>query len=52
MDGAEMGAIAAVVIGGIPMSDGEGNLSGTVIGALIIGVIANRLNLLNIPQGA
>lgn len=51
-DGAEMDAIAAVVIGGISMSGGEGNLSGTVIGALIIGVIANGLNLLNVPQGA
>jgi ribose transport system permease protein len=51
-EGAEMDAIAAVVIGGISMSGGEGNLSGTVIGALIIGVIANGLNLLNVPQGA
>jgi ribose transport system permease protein len=51
-DGAEMDAIAAVVIGGISMSGGEGNLSGTVIGAMIIGVIANGLNLLNVPQGA
>ncbi len=51
-DGAEMDAIAAAVIGGISMSGGEGNLSGTVIGALIIGIIANGLNLLNVPQGA
>jgi ribose transport system permease protein len=51
-EGAEMDAIAAVVIGGISMSGGEGNLSGTVIGAMIIGVIANGLNLLNVPQGA
>jgi ribose transport system permease protein len=51
-DGAEMDAIAAVVIGGISMSGGEGNLAGTVIGAMIIGVIANGLNLLNVPQGA
>jgi ribose transport system permease protein len=51
-EGAEMDAIAAVVIGGISMSGGEGNLSGTVIGALIIGVIANGQNLLSVPQGA
>ncbi len=51
-DGYEMDAIAAVVIGGISMSGGEGKLLGTLIGALIIGVIANGLNLLNVPQGA
>jgi len=51
-EGAEMDAIAAVVIGGISMRGGEGNLAGTVIGAMIIGVIANGLNLLNVPQGA
>jgi ribose transport system permease protein len=51
-EGAEMDAIAAVVIGGFSMSGGEGNISGTVIGALIIGLIANGLNLLNVPQGA
>lgn len=51
-DGAEMDAIAAVVIGGTSMSGGEGSVTGTVIGVLIIGVIANGLNLLNVPQGA
>ncbi len=51
-DGAEMDAIAAVVIGGISMNGGEGKLTGTLIGALIIGVIGNGLNLLNVPQGA
>lgn len=50
--GYEMDAISAVVIGGISMSGGEGRISGTLIGALIIGVIANGLNLLNIAQGA
>lgn len=51
-DGAELDAIAAVVIGGTSMSGGEGTLVGTIIGALIIGVVANGLNLLNVPQGA
>ena len=46
--GAEMDAIAAVVLGGTSMSGGVGKLSGTVIGALIIGVLNNGLNLLNI----
>lgn len=51
-DGAEMDAIAAVVIGGTSMSGGEGSLIGTVIGVLIIGTIANGMNLLNISQGS
>lgn len=50
-DGYEMDAIAAVVIGGTSMSGGEGTLGGTLIGALIIGVIANGLNLLGVAQG-
>lgn len=51
-DGYEMDAIAAVVIGGTSMSGGEGSLTGTLIGVLIIGVIGNGLNLLSVPQGA
>ena len=50
-EGQEMNAIAAVVIGGTSMKGGEGSLLGTVIGVLIIGVIANGLNLLTVPQG-
>ena len=47
----EMNAIAAVVIGGVSMSVGNGSLVGTIIGALMIGVIANGMNLLVIPTG-
>ena len=50
-DGYELDAIAAVVIGGTSMMGGEGKLSGTLIGALIIGVVNNGLNLLTVPQG-
>jgi ribose transport system permease protein len=50
-DGYELDAIAAVVIGGTSMLGGEGKLSGTLIGALIIGVVNNGLNLLLVPQG-
>lgn len=50
-DGAEMDAIAAVVIGGTSMTGGEGNIAGTVIGVLIIGIISNGMNLLNVSQG-
>lgn len=43
-------AIAIVVIGGASLEGGEGNLIGTVIGALIITVIINGLNLMNISS--
>ena len=47
-EGAEMDAIAAVVLGGTMMSGGAGTLGGTLIGALIIGVMNNGLNLLGV----
>jgi ribose/xylose/arabinose/galactoside ABC-type transport system permease subunit len=43
--GMEMDAIAAVVIGGTPLSGGKGKVMGTVFGCLIVGVINNFLNL-------
>ncbi|MFT9056136.1 MAG: ABC transporter permease [Ethanoligenens sp.] len=46
--GAEMDAIAAVVLGGTSMSGGVGKLGGTLIGVLVIGVLNNALNLLNV----
>lgn len=45
---AEMDAIAAVVLGGTSMAGGRGTLMGTVIGAVIIGVLNNGMNLLGI----
>jgi ribose/xylose/arabinose/galactoside ABC-type transport system permease subunit len=33
------------------MMGGEGNMWGTIIGTLIIGVVSNGLNLLTVPQG-
>jgi ribose transport system permease protein len=47
--GSELNAIAASVIGGIYLMGGRGSVLGTALGILIIGVIANLLNLLNIP---
>ena len=47
-DGAEMDAIAAVVVGGTSMSGGYGKLGGTLVGALIIGILSNGLNLMNV----
>lgn len=46
--GFELDAIAAVVIGGTSLAGGEGKISGTIIGALIIGVLNNGLNLMNV----
>jgi ribose transport system permease protein len=44
----ELDAIAAVVIGGTVMSGGEGTVYGTVIGALILGIISNMLNMMDV----
>jgi ribose transport system permease protein len=44
----ELDAIAAVVIGGTSLSGGVGTVTGTVIGAVIIGVLNNGLVLLNV----
>jgi ribose transport system permease protein len=46
--GYELDSIAAVVIGGTSLSGGKGSVLGTVIGALIIGVLNNGLVLLNV----
>jgi ribose/xylose/arabinose/galactoside ABC-type transport system permease subunit len=46
----ELDAIAAVVIGGTSLSGGEGNLGGTLIGALTMGVLRNGLNLLGVSS--
>lgn len=49
-DGAELDAIAAVVIGGTSLAGGVGSIFGTFIGATIIGVLNNGLNLLNVSS--
>lgn len=46
--GYELDVIASVVIGGTSMMGGEGGVYGTLIGALLIGVISNGLNLLGV----
>ena len=46
--GMEMDAIAAVVIGGTPLTGGKGNIIGTVFGCLIITAIGNGMNLMGI----
>lgn len=44
----ELDAIAAVVVGGTSLFGGRGSVFGTLVGALIIGVINNGMNLLNV----
>ena len=48
--GYEMDAIASVVIGGASLSGGKGKISGTFIGAILLAVIRNGLNILNVSS--
>lgn len=48
--GYELDAIAAVVIGGASLSGGVGKATGTLIGAILLAVIRNGLNLLNVSS--
>lgn len=48
--GYELDAIAAVVIGGASLAGGRGRALGTLIGALVLAVIRNGLNLLNVSS--
>jgi ribose transport system permease protein len=51
-EGYELRVIAAVVIGGGSLNGGQGSVVGTIIGALIMGVLANGANLLGISSFA
>lgn len=46
----EMDAIAAVVLGGVSMAGGKGAISGTLVGALILGTLNNGLNMLGVSS--
>lgn len=46
----ELDAIAATVIGGTSLMGGEGTVFGTLVGALIMGVLRNGLNLLDVSS--
>jgi len=48
--GYELDAIAAVVIGGTSLNGGVGGVGGTILGALLMGVINNGLDLLNVSS--
>lgn len=46
----ELSAIAAVIIGGASFFGGRGTVIGTLVGALVLGVIQNGLNLMNVQS--
>src|SRR5690625_1311315 len=48
--GYELDAIAAVVIGGASLSGGSGRATGTLVGAILLAVIRNGLNLLHVSS--
>lgn len=48
--GYELDAIAAVVIGGTPMTGGRGSIIGTVLGAIMLGIINNMLVLAGVSS--
>lgn len=49
-DGTEMDVVTAVVIGGVSVNGGKGNMFGAFMGAIIIGVLSNGLTIMNIGE--
>jgi ribose transport system permease protein len=47
--GLELEVIAAVVIGGAALSGGQGTVTGTLLGVLILGVLSNGVSIFNVP---
>ncbi|HCM26114.1 MAG TPA: ribose ABC transporter permease, partial [Treponema sp.] len=48
-EGMEFDVVVAIVLGGTSMLGGSGSTIGMILGASIVGVAANGLNLLNVP---
>ena len=48
--GTEMDVIAAIVLGGLSLSGGKGSMVGTLLGILILSIIANGLQVLGVNQ--
>lgn len=46
--GFEFDVIVAVILGGTSLAGGEGRITGTVLGALIVGFLSNSLNLVGV----
>ena len=49
-DGYELNAIASVVVGGATLSGGVGSVSKTVVGAFLMGILMNIMNLMGIAS--
>ena len=48
--GFEMQSIAAAVIGGIALAGGRGNIFGSFLGVLLLGIMSNSLNIIGVPS--
>jgi ribose transport system permease protein len=48
--GYELDTIAAVVIGGTALSGGQGKIIGTLVGALMLGILRNGLTIVNVSS--
>lgn len=48
--GLELDAIAAPVLGGVSLFGGVGNVTGALVGAFILGILSNGLNLMGVPS--
>ena len=47
-EGLELDVIAAVVVGGTPLTGGVGTIGGTILGALIITILSNGMNMIGV----
>jgi ribose/xylose/arabinose/galactoside ABC-type transport system permease subunit len=48
--GFELQAITSVILGGTALSGGRGNVLGTLVAAVMLGIVSNGLNLLGVPE--
>ena len=49
-NGYEQNIISACVLGGVRMGGGEGNMEGVLLGVVFMGILANGMSLLNVPE--
>ena len=48
--GYETEVITAAVIGGVSLAGGAGTIQGSIIGAMLVGLLNNGMNLMNVPS--